>query len=298
MPHPPPDLLENVLDVMSDHVYMLRLDADGGLTVVYANEALSSFMQMRRSQLQGRRLDEIMDNPDAYQRIRARYLKIARLCEPQHYEETSEGFGNGSIEYFDTRLAPVLDAHGQCTHICGISRNITLRREAENALRQTNEELAVRLREIEILQTQLREQAIRDPLTGVFNRRYLQESLQRELSRARRENYPVSLLMLDVDHFKPFNDAFGHQAGDMALMALAQHLSRHTRAEDVICRFGGEEFIILIHTVQPIRPLNASRTGTTRLSASRYLIPTVAPWTLATRWDCHNFRPTAALARG
>jgi diguanylate cyclase (GGDEF)-like protein/PAS domain S-box-containing protein len=92
----------------------------------------------------------------------------------------------------------------------------------------------------------LRWQSIRDPLTGLFNRRYMEESLDRELRRGERGGQAVSVLMLDIDHFKRFNDTFGHQAGDALLRAIGEFLLKHTRGEDVACRYGGEEFVIVM----------------------------------------------------
>jgi diguanylate cyclase (GGDEF)-like protein len=92
----------------------------------------------------------------------------------------------------------------------------------------------------------LRTQSIRDPLTGLFNRRYMEETLSREIQRAFRNNESLSLLMLDIDHFKQFNDTFGHQAGDTLLREFGAFLSRRTRGQDVACRFGGEEFAIIL----------------------------------------------------
>ena len=92
----------------------------------------------------------------------------------------------------------------------------------------------------------LRVQSIRDPLTGLFNRRYMEESLDRELRRASRNNQSVSVLLLDIDHFKRFNDTFGHQAGDTLLRALGDFISKRTRGQDIACRLGGEEFAIIL----------------------------------------------------
>ena len=89
------------------------------------------------------------------------------------------------------------------------------------------------------LQETLRSGSERDPLTDLYNRRHLEISLQRELARAMRHGYPVSLVMLDVDHFKAFNDTNGHDAGDEVLRNVAHVLKRHTRVEDVACRYGG-----------------------------------------------------------
>jgi diguanylate cyclase (GGDEF)-like protein len=99
------------------------------------------------------------------------------------------------------------------------------------------------------LRESLRNQSIRDPLTGLFNRRYMQESLEREIHRANRDQSPIGVVMIDLDHFKNFNDTFGHPAGDALLRALAHLLQSHVRGEDIACRYGGEEFaLILPHT--------------------------------------------------
>ena len=87
---------------------------------------------------------------------------------------------------------------------------------------------------------------MRDPLTGLYNRRYMQETLEREIKRAQRDSKPISLLMLDVDHFKVVNDTHGHDAGDLVLKSLARFLAGNLRGEDVACRYGGEEFILIM----------------------------------------------------
>jgi diguanylate cyclase (GGDEF)-like protein len=92
----------------------------------------------------------------------------------------------------------------------------------------------------------LKMQSVRDPLTGLFNRRYMEESLTRELKRAVRRNSPLGILMIDVDHFKSLNDTFGHEAGDAALRSLGQLLQNGFRAEDIVCRYGGEEFTVIL----------------------------------------------------
>jgi diguanylate cyclase (GGDEF)-like protein/PAS domain S-box-containing protein len=96
------------------------------------------------------------------------------------------------------------------------------------------------------LRESLRNQSIRDPLTGLFNRRYMEEPLQRELARAARNHSSVAVLAIDVDHFKAFNDAYGHSAGDAFLTSLGTLLRDRTRSEDIACRSGGEEFNVIL----------------------------------------------------
>ncbi len=96
------------------------------------------------------------------------------------------------------------------------------------------------------LRTSLQDQAMKDGLTGLYNRRYLDEVLGHELQRARREHKPVSLAMFDVDHFKRFNDDFGHDAGDAVLRAIAGVMQESIRGYDIACRYGGEELVLIL----------------------------------------------------
>jgi diguanylate cyclase (GGDEF)-like protein len=105
--------------------------------------------------------------------------------------------------------------------------------------------IALSLASLQLRDT-LREQSIRDPLTRLFNRRFLEEALARELRLSGRNHLPVSVLFLDLDYFKKFNDTFGHDAGDMVLQSLADLFLRFFRTTDVCCRYGGEEFAIIL----------------------------------------------------
>jgi diguanylate cyclase (GGDEF)-like protein len=107
------------------------------------------------------------------------------------------------------------------------------------------EQFALALANIQLRET-LRNQSIRDPLTGLYNRRFLEESLRREVSRAQRKESPLALMMVDVDHFKRYNDRHGHDAGDCVLRELGNLLARFIRESDIACRYGGEEFVLLL----------------------------------------------------
>jgi diguanylate cyclase (GGDEF)-like protein/PAS domain S-box-containing protein len=104
--------------------------------------------------------------------------------------------------------------------------------------------------EIQRLQAQLREMAIHDSLTGLYNRHYLNETLKRELARAAREKYSISFIMIDIDHFKRVNDTYGHKAGDSVLQDLAVQLLNNSRASDILYRYGGEEFLAILPKVK------------------------------------------------
>lgn len=106
------------------------------------------------------------------------------------------------------------------------------------------DQLALALANLKLRQS-LRDLSVRDPLTGLFNRRYLSESLGRELARSKRRGLSLTVLAFDLDHFKDFNDSFGHPAGDAVLVAFARLLQSHSRSEDIACRQGGEEFVLI-----------------------------------------------------
>jgi diguanylate cyclase (GGDEF)-like protein len=122
--------------------------------------------------------------------------------------------------------------------------------DAEGIATSAAEQLSLALCNLR-LQESLRIQSIRDPLTGLYNRRYLEESLERELVRCGRRNLPLAVMMLDVDHFKRFNDAHGHDGGDALLTQFAAMLQAHCRGEDIACRYGGEEFTLIIPETSP-----------------------------------------------
>ncbi len=114
---------------------------------------------------------------------------------------------------------------GKKTVLHTVMRDITKRKESEQKLIS---------------------QAIRDSLTGLFNRRYLEESLDREISKAQRHGTALAIIMLDADHFKQFNDTYGHLAGDVILRNLGKWMVKYSRKEDIACRYGGEEFVLVM----------------------------------------------------
>jgi diguanylate cyclase (GGDEF)-like protein/PAS domain S-box-containing protein len=122
-------------------------------------------------------------------------------------------------------------AGGEKVIQCNI-RDITERKRAQDALLRN--------------QALLREQSVRDHLTGLFNRRYMEETLERELLRAVRKHLSLGIIMLDVDEFKQFNDSYGHAAGDLVLRQLGSLLLKQVRGEDIPCRYGGDEFLIVL----------------------------------------------------
>jgi diguanylate cyclase (GGDEF)-like protein len=115
----------------------------------------------------------------------------------------------------------------------------------EEILESTSDHMKTMLRN-KLLQQELTEQSTRDALTGLLNRRFMEETLRATVARAKRTGEPLAVVMLDIDHFKRLNDTFGHQAGDEALRIVSRLIQKSIRTEDVACRYGGEEFALIM----------------------------------------------------
>jgi len=170
--------------------------------------------------------------------------KLFSQNNPETKIETTIADNRGG--YIEVSISPIYDWRGWFRGQFVALRDVTERKNNQDEIQRMNESLRQKLAEIETLQAHLIELAIRDSLTGLFNRRYLDETLLHELSRARREEYPIGLMMIDLDHFKEINDAHGHKAGDQVLKSLAIFLIDEVRQGDIVCRFGGEEFLIIL----------------------------------------------------
>jgi diguanylate cyclase (GGDEF)-like protein/PAS domain S-box-containing protein len=128
-------------------------------------------------------------------------------------------------------------------------KEIDFRRKTEIELRNSNQVLQLQIERVEMLQEQLQELAVRDPLTELYNRRYLQEALEMEFAHPERSNLPLAILMMDSDHLKEINDKYGHKAGDDFLVYIAEEIQRGIRAGDIACRYGGDEFVVVLSNV-------------------------------------------------
>jgi diguanylate cyclase (GGDEF)-like protein/PAS domain S-box-containing protein len=233
-----------LLDESSDPIFMF--DPDG--QYLYVNRAFADGVNRKLDEIIHKKIWDVFSRDEADKRFAVvkwvfenRETKIIEVRVPR----------TDGDRYYITTVKPVLDAEGKVTSVICISKEITDRKRMEEELRRANEQLSAQLAEIESLHETLREQAIRDALTGLHNLRFLTESMKREIAQATRDRIPLSVVLMDIDHFKVFNDTYGHKAGDEVLQALGKILSSKTRAGDIACRYGGEEFMVIMPSAHP-----------------------------------------------
>ncbi len=144
-----------------------------------------------------------------------------------------------------THLCVPLIAQGEVFGMLHLRGDALASEDAQRLSQTAAEQFALSLSGLK-LKEELHYQSTRDPLTGLFNRRYLEETLERELARAARNRTPLGIIMIDIDHFKTFNDTFGHRAGDYVLREVAALLQQSVRSSDICCRYGGEELTLVL----------------------------------------------------
>lgn len=239
---------EKLWEQFPDNVFVIRCEADGRFIVEAINPALARLLGRDSEATRDLPLDALLP-PEQFEAVSRHYRQCIALGQPMHYEETG-GPPDAPPQHWHTLLVPAADAQGRVEYILGISRDISAQRRAEAWLRGANEALerrvAERTAELEYANACLTELATRDGLTGLYNRRHLFELAAHEFSRATRGNHPLSLLMMDLDHFKQVNDRHGHAAGDQVLRNLAELFQSVLRQSDVVGRYGGEEFLAVL----------------------------------------------------
>ena len=204
--------------------------------MMFCNTAMTNRFEALPEQWIGKKDAEIWP-PERAEKIRARDLELLRTGQPIRFDSELAG-PNQQDSRWDISLFPFSDVDGQ-RFIAAFGVDVTKERQAEQALQRSQQQL----RDVNL---KLHKLSFTDGLTRIRNRRGLEDSLQREFDRARRTESPLSLLMLDVDHFKEFNDAYGHIAGDQVLQRIAVLMKQNTRKYDLVARYGGEEFVALL----------------------------------------------------
>jgi diguanylate cyclase (GGDEF)-like protein/PAS domain S-box-containing protein len=220
-----------VVEQMSDAV----LVADAAGRIVDANPTAVQWFGTA-APLVGRRISEVL----------APWPELRSTCPAEKSGRAELTLRQEPLLHVDVRVTPVQEPKDRPAGCFVVMRDITERYRAEVTLQRANERLEGHVRQIEALQAELRERAIRDGLTGLFNRRYLDEILPRELGRTAHEGGSLSIIMIDIDHFKETNDRRGHREGDRLLSILGSVLRDGTRPGDAACRYGGEEFLLVL----------------------------------------------------
>ena len=226
------------INSMSDGIVVV----DDKLRIVEVNPAARSFLNFPINAI-GNNVERVMN---AFPQIAEHFDKDSETrCEVTVSEDP--------LIHLDVRVVP-LKRRSSVVAFIVVMRDISKRYQAEMSVQSANKRLKDQVREIQRLQKELRNQAIRDPLTALFNRRHLDDMVPRLIERAKRSASTICVVMFDIDHFKKVNDTYGHRAGDMVLKRFGQLLLDNTRIRDIPCRYGGEEFALIM----PEAPLSAA----------------------------------------
>jgi diguanylate cyclase (GGDEF)-like protein/PAS domain S-box-containing protein len=231
--------LNAILNNLPVYIYVKDLNQ----RFLYANRMVQELLETSLENIINKTASEILGQEQS------------KECDPLDFkliktESIVEGFERfiteDNVFHYRSIKAPIFDEEGNLTSFIGMSTDITKSVELENSFEEANKELKIKIKEITKLKNSLWEQATHDPLTQLFNRRYFKEYLQKELSKAQRNKKPLALLLLDADYFKKINDDLGHDTGDKVLIKLSEIMMNECRRSDIICRYGGEEFVILM----------------------------------------------------
>lgn len=219
---------------LSTPLALLQIQRNNQFKLLRSNSAFQQLFKLRvTSRTQGLR-----QLPDDF------IKQLQRLNQGEKIALWSIQSDDGDCRYFKLQWDPLLHSAPQGYLL--LMQDVSEQENALLALKNQNDELQQRLADIERLKNRIREQSIRDPLTNLYNRRFLNEFMERELALARRNQKPLAVVMLDLDHFKQLNDQFGHQTGDKVIELVAKLLLRQSRKTDILFRYGGEEFLVIL----------------------------------------------------
>ncbi len=250
-------------------------ESDAQRRFVHLSDNMCRMMGYARDELLGRAVVDFMTpeyRADIARMVQLRGGADNPLANTHPIRHEGEFFRkDGSRLWIETVSVPVFDDDGAHIGYFGITRDVSERKHAEHALREANQQLEAQLQRINELHAQMHEQSIRDELTGVHTRRHFVEVAQREIDRVRSEGGVLSLVMIDLDHFKLINDAHGHLVGDVALRAVGTMLVATTRSEDLASRLGGEEFAVLMVDTDHETALARAETWRATLAATSVL---------------------------
>src|SRR5512145_660009 len=230
------ELLRRAMSASNDGLVICDA-ATADMPIIYVNPALERVTGYRAEEVLGRNCRFLQRNDMRQPGLDAvrEALRTGSNCVSmvRNYRK------DGSMFWNELSLAPMLDASGRLTHFLGALSDVTERVRTEHRQLEKQRQLEKSKRMLEGL-------ALKDSLTGLYNRRHFSEQLAREWNRARRDQSPLSLFMIDIDHSKRFNDTYGHLAGDHCIRLVADTIRRcFARGSDLVARYGGEEFVAL-----------------------------------------------------
>ena len=217
--------------------------------MVYCNRALSDRFGAIPEDWIGKTDFEVWP-PEVAEKFRETDLPVLEQNRAFHFEDRTLG-PEGRTVNWDVHKYPLVDASGGRSVACA-ALDVTKEREAEREVRQVQQEL-------QVANGKLRTLSLTDALTGLMNRRALEDCLERELARCIRSQAQLCLLMLDVDHFKSFNDSFGHVQGDETLRKISALIQKWTRKGDLVARYGGEEFLAILPDTSAIEAIQIAK---------------------------------------
>lgn len=234
---------ERLLDIVPiAHELILENLNDGALVIddlyriIDINTAAEKLLSQKRKEIFGSQAEVLGDF----------WVEIQDHLKKDQVKNIEIKAKNFDEVILDARISPLNDKRTRFLGWVVILADISLRKKVEIDLNAVNDRLKQQLVEIQELQAQLQNLVMRDSLTGVYNRRFLGESLKQVMAKSKRDKIPVSIIMLDVDYFKTINDKFGHKAGDDVLVSLSQLLRTQTRESDCVSRYGGDEFVLVL----------------------------------------------------
>ena len=228
---------------------VMRLSRD--LEIQLVNPSFGSILACDVDRVIGTRVDRFFPDSEMVL-IRERLATLAAGSAESTQMDTQGIRADGTAIWLQWTASAVQDRAGELDYYLVMLQDVSERRSTEDALKAAYAEMealvAQRTAELRAANERLTTEAISDPLTGLYNRRYLEDFVARELSRTRRAGHKTVFVLIDIDHFKRFNDTYGHDAGDEVLKIVSAFLRGQIRQEDLAFRYGGEEFLLVLPT--------------------------------------------------
>jgi diguanylate cyclase (GGDEF)-like protein/PAS domain S-box-containing protein len=225
---------------------------DAAQQVLFANDAFSGMTGYSMRDMVGRNPMDLMIGPESDPAVVARMTAAIASCRPTSVEVLCY-HRSGRTYWGEVHLTPLTGPDGQLTHVIALTNDITgrieMQRRLEEEMRRNieySDRLEIQRSELQKANARLAAMAKTDGLTNLLNRAALETRLEQEFTRCKARATDISVVILDVDHFKRYNDTFGHPAGDEVLRTIAQTLQANVRSRDFVARYGGEEFIIVL----------------------------------------------------